>query len=50
MLRKVTVAAGIAAASIVVALLLSYIPISTTFEWKIYDLQFRRFANRPRLR
>jgi adenylate cyclase len=47
MLRKVTVAAGIAAASIVTALLLSRIPIFTTFEWKIYDLQFRRLANRP---
>ena len=46
-LRKLAIASAIAGVSLVVAFLLSRLPLATTFEWKIYDLEFRLLRNRP---
>lgn len=46
-LRKLGIGLAIAAGSFLAALLLSRTALFTTMEWKIYDLEFRRFANHP---
>ncbi len=44
-IRKLLVGLGIAVTSFIVALLVSQLGLFTTMEWKVYDLQFRNFAN-----
>jgi adenylate cyclase len=46
-LRKLAVGLAIGAASFAAALAISQMALFKTMEWKIYDLQFRRFGNHP---
>jgi adenylate cyclase len=47
MSRKLVVGAAIAAGSILLGFSLSRLPLFKTFEWKIYDLQFRQVRDSP---
>ena len=49
LLRKLAAGAAIASASLLAAFLLSRLPLAKTYEWKLYDLEFRQLANRPDL-
>jgi len=44
MLRKVSVAGGIAVASMLVALFVSRIPLASTFEWKMHNGTLDKFV------
>ena len=46
-LRKLAAGLTIGVASFAVALIVSKVPLFKTMEWKIYDLEFRRFGNHP---
>jgi adenylate cyclase len=45
--RKLAIGLAIAAGSFTAAFFLSRTGLFTTMEWKIYDLEFRRFGNHP---
>src|SRR5437588_3843 len=45
--RKLLIGLSIAVTSFIAALLVSHLGLFITMEWKIYDLEFRNFANQP---